>query len=337
MLKRTLATLLAGLAAIALFSVSGCGKPETAPEAPKPQRVYTEPQGGMTQFFTKNVIYRVDEDIVCEMPNFVADIRVFEPNQPFIPANIDDFVVQVHTANLTIDEKSMAALFNKYVFNYPGSPLFDVQIKVLDGKLRQTAKLKKFGLTLTCELEGQIKANGKGQLVLHPTSIKSNGIPVKGLFDLIGLEVASLINANEDKGVKIEGNNVILFPDRMIPPPTLRGFCTGATLTPGKITMTFDDGVKRPEPDYPDKEAKNYILMWGGNVLINNNLVLNTKMQMIDDTPDDPMHYYMPVYREQLQAGTTVATTKGEMLAYLSDVHGTKVERGRYRPQFPLR
>ncbi len=317
----------------------GCGKPPGATDPHPAKKVMQDPKGGVSQFHTRNMIYRVDEDIVVEMPNMNADIHVFEPNQPFIPANIDDFMVQIHQADLTIDEKSMANLMNKYVFSYPDSPLSNIEITATNGKIRQSARMKKFGLTLKCDLEGSLRPNGKGQLVLRPDVIKSNGIPVKGLFDLMGVELTKLINSNEERGVKIEGNDIILYPDRMLPPPTLRGFVTGAEVTQGKIKMIFDDGVRREMPSpLPEPTAKNFILMWGGNILINNNLALNAKFQMIDDTPDDPMYYYMPIYREQLEAGTTVATTQGEMIAYLGDVHGTRVEGPtRYRPKLPLR
>lgn len=332
------ATAVATSVLLALSAV-GCGKNPTNPDTPQGRKVFQEPKGAVSQFHTRNVVYRVDEDIVTEMPNLNADVHVYEPNQPFIPANVDDFMVQIHTGDVIIDEKSMAALMNKYVFNYPDSPLSNIEIKAENGRIRQTAKMKKFGLTLTCEIFGTLKPNGQGQLVLKPDTIKSNGIPVKGLLDLLGVELTKLINSNEDRGVKIEGSDIILFPDRMMPPPTLRGFCSGAVITPGKIKMVFDDGVKRDLPGpLPETSAKNFILMWGGNILINNNLALNAKFQMLDDTPEDPMYYYMPVYREQLEAGLTVATTRGEMIAYLGDVHGTRVEGpSRYRPTLPLR
>lgn len=341
MVRRNVAKVAAAVAASALLALSavGCGKGPATPETPKGRKAFQEPKGAVSRFVTRNVVYRIDEHIVTEMPNLDADVHVFEPNQPFIPANIDDFMVQIHTGDIIIEEKSMAALMNRYVFNYPDSPLSDIEIKAENGKIRQFAKMKKFGLTITCELVGSLRPNGQGQLVLKPDVIKSNGIPVKGLFDLFGLELTKLINSNEDRGVKIEGNDVILFPDRMMPPPSLRGFVSNAVVTPGKIRMIFDDGVKRDLPGpLPEPGARNFILMWGGNILINNNLALNAKFQMIDDSPEDSMYYYMPVYREQLEAGLTVATTQGEMIAYLGDVHGTRVEGpSRYRPKLPLR
>ncbi len=340
MARRTIPKAAIALAASVMLVISavGCGKTPGSAETPSGRKVFQEPKGAISQFHTRNITYRIDEDIVTEMPNLNADVHVYTPNQPFIPANIDDFMVQIHTGEVIIDEKSMSALMNKYVFNYPEAPLSNIEIKAENGRIRHTAKMKKFGLTLTTELSGTLKPNGQGQLVLKPDVIKSNGIPVKGLFDLMGVELTKLINSNEDRGVKIEGNDIIMYPDRMMPPPSLRGFCSGAVVSPGKIKMIFDDGVKRDLPSpLPEPTAKNYILMWGGNILINNNLALNAKFQMIDDTPEDSMYYYMPVYREQLEAGLTVATTQGEMIAYLGDVHGTRVEGpSRYRPKLPL-
>ncbi|MNT84291.1 hypothetical protein D3C72_2242860 [compost metagenome] len=72
------------------------------------------PAGRVTGFYTKNVIYRVDEDITIGMPNLNADIQVYEPNQPFIPANREDYLVRVHTGDFIIDQESMGHSINKY-------------------------------------------------------------------------------------------------------------------------------------------------------------------------------------------------------------------------------
>ncbi|MBI6546050.1 MAG: hypothetical protein HY692_04605, partial [Cyanobacteria bacterium NC_groundwater_1444_Ag_S-0.65um_54_12] len=90
--------------------IIACGKAPQVIDNPKRHKLFVEPKGGASQFYTHNVIYRLDEDIVAEMPDLVADIHVFEPNQPFIPTNIADFVVKIHTGDLIIDDKSLSHL-----------------------------------------------------------------------------------------------------------------------------------------------------------------------------------------------------------------------------------
>ena len=53
------------------------------------------------------------------------------------------------------------------------------------------------------------------------SDIKTVGIPSKGLMDFLGLETQKLINVNEQRGMKVVGSNILLYPGRMFPPPPL--------------------------------------------------------------------------------------------------------------------
>lgn len=317
--------------AVATMLLTACGQTPTAtgskgldvPDDDAP------PRGGITQFYTKNVVYRVDEDVVVGMPDLNADIVVKRPNQALVPANLNDFAVNVHTGNLVIEDASMAAIFNKYVFNYAGSPLSDIKVTNKDGRVALSGTLHK-GIPIPFSMEGTLSADGEGHLVLKPEIVKSAGIPVKGIMEIVGLEMANLINSKA-AGVKIDGNNIVIYPSKLLPPPAINCYAVGARVEPGRVIMMLDDKVRRPYPELPEPNARNFILMWGGNVLINNHLVMDAKIMQIDDTPNDPMYYYMPLYREQLAAGFTVAD-RGVTIAYIPDVRGTKVDRPRYRP-----
>jgi len=179
-------------------------------------------------------------------------------------------------------------------------------------------------------MEGTLLPDGEGHLILKPDLVKSAGIPVKGIMDVIGLEMANLINSKA-AGVKIDGNNVVIYPSKLLPPPAINCYAAGAKVEQGRVIMILDDKVRRPNPELPEPNAKNFILMWGGNVLINNHLVMDAKIMQIDMTPNDPMYYYMPLYREQLAAGYTVAD-RGVTIAYIPDVRNTKQDLPRYRP-----
>lgn len=317
---------------MATMVLTACGQTPTATGGSKGLNAPDDDgpaKGGITQFYTRNVMYRVDDDVVIGMPDLNADIVVKRPNQAFVPANLNDFVVNIHTGNLVIDDAAMTAIFNKFVFNYPGSPLSDLKIANKDGRVAMSGTLHK-GLPLPFSMEGTLAADGEGHLVLKPENVKSAGIPVKGIMEVIGLEMASLINSKA-AGVKIEGNNIVIYPGKLLPPPAINCFAAGAKVEQGRVTMILDDKVRRPNPELPEPNAKNFLLMWGGNILINNHLITDAKIMQIDMTPNDPMHYYMPLYREQLAAGYTVADS-GVTIAYVPDIRSTKQDLPRYRP-----
>ncbi len=320
--------------AVAAMLLSACGQSPTATGGNKGLDVPDDDapaRGGITQFYTKNVMYRVDDDVQVGMPDLNADIVVKRPNQAFVPANLNDFVVNIHTGNLVIDDASMTGIFNKYVFNYEGSPLSDLKVTNKEGRVALSGTLRK-GLPIPFSMEGTLQPDGEGHLVLKPENVKSAGIPVKGIMDVIGLEMASLINSKA-AGVKIDGNNIVIYPNKLLPPPAINCYAVGAKIEPGRVIMMLDDKVRRPNPELPEPNAKNFLLMWGGNILINNHLVMDAKIMQIDTTPSDPMYYYMPLYREQLAAGATIGD-RGVTIAYVPDVRSTKQEFTRYRPNF---
>jgi hypothetical protein len=58
------------------------------------------------------------------------------------------------------------------------------------------------------------------------SKIASGHIPVKGLLHLFGEDLSKLVNLTGDRGVTVEGDNIILYPDRMLPPPRMDGKVT---------------------------------------------------------------------------------------------------------------
>ncbi len=326
--------LLAGAMALLTLLATGCGQNPSTATPEKGERVAIQrPTGRVTGFYTRNVIYRVDEEITVGMPNLNADIQVYQENQPFIPANREDYLVRIHTGDLIIEQDALAKIFNKYELNYPGCPLSNLSIEAKNGKLKMSGTMRK-GIPLPFEMEGSLRPNGSGQVVLTPDTVKSAGIPVKGLMNLIGLEVASLMNSRPNGGMKIDGNDIIIYPDRLLPAPAIAGFVSGVRIEAGKVIMVFDDQVRRDIPSLPEPWAPNWILMKGGNVLINNHLILDATLQMVDLNPKDPMNFCMALYREQVQAGMTVGSPDGT-IAYIPDVYDMNTPLPRFRPNMP--
>jgi hypothetical protein len=58
-------------------------------------------------------------------------------------------------------------------------------------------------------------------LRVRTTSIQGADIPVGGLLDLLGVEAEDVVSGMEEHGVLLDGNDVILRLDRMLPPPRI--------------------------------------------------------------------------------------------------------------------
>ena len=71
-------------------------------------------------------------------------------------------------------------------------------------------------------LEGDVSATPDGDILFHPTKIETGKVSVKKLLDLLGVELSSVIKSQEAKGLRVVGADLILDPERLLPPPRRR-------------------------------------------------------------------------------------------------------------------
>lgn len=340
-MKRTwmknLATGLVG--AMALATLAGCGTAGLGAVNPNGLNDTVElvrrGPGGTTRFLARNVVYRLDKNVTMNLEEMNADIVLKDPSLPYVPANKGDYSIAVHHAKVTKDAASLQALMNTYVFNNEESPLKDLKIGFKGDRIVMSGKMKK-GVWVGFEMEGTVAPSADGKIVMTPKVIKSMGVPVDGLMKLIGLEMSKLMKMQEEKGLSMAGNTIIMDPSKMYPPPALIGRVTKVGVANGLLSIEMNDGRAKAWPELP-VNPKACMVMWGGDVLINTNLVLNAKIVQLDATPDTPMVFAVDLYREQLEAGFTVSTKAGHMLTYLPDVNTFTSQMGRFTPPtFPI-
>lgn len=327
------------LGATLLATLPGCGSAGALaprPSSPDGVELVRRGPGGQTRFMARNVLYRLDKDVSMYLADMNADILMKDPSQPFVPANKGDYAIAIHRATVTKKAEALGALMNNYVFNEPDSPLKEIRIQFKGDRIVMSGKMKK-GIWVGFEMEGVLDTTSDGLLKMTPKVIKSMGMRVDGLMSLIGLEMAKLMKMKEEKGLILNGNEIIMDPSKLYPPPTLVGKVSSVAIRDGLLHLQFDDGRGQPWPETPVKNTRSTLLMWGGDVLINRCLNLNAKFQILDATPETPMVFALDFYREQLEAGFVTPTKAGEMIAYVPDVNTYTPEMGRYTPPaFPV-
>jgi hypothetical protein len=334
--KRTwMKTILTSLAGMALLSsLAGCGKgftPNTPRAGSSTVDVVRRGPGGTTRFLAHNVLYRLDPSIALFLTDMNADVVLKDPTGPFVPANKTDYSLTIHHAIIDKDAASLAALMNNIVFADKDSPLRDVHISFKGDHIVMGGQMNK-GIWVGFEMEGTLDPTPEGLIRMTPVSVKSLGVRVDGLLALMGIEMQKLMKTKEEKGVIIRGNQILMDPARLYPPPTLNGKVTAVGVRAGKLHIEFDDGHAQPWPVLPVPNPRATMCMWGGDVLINAALNLNTKFEILDSTPDTPMVFALDRYREQLEAGFVVPTRDGAMIAYVPDITNFDTDMGRYAP-----
>lgn len=331
--KQTLATAAAAL--VLTTGLTGCGSASLPNQSglgsvDRVELIRRGP-GGQPRFMAKNVVFRLDKDIAMFLEDMNADVVLKDPTMPYVPANKTEYSLQIHQARVRKGPAAMEALMNKYIFTGPDSPIKDVKMAFKGDKIVMSGKMKK-GIWVGFEMEGTLEPTPDGKIVMTPTVVKSMGLRVDGLMSLMGLEMQKLLKMQEEKGLVMDGNQIIMDPSKMYPPPALVGRVTNVYIANGQFHCEFNDGKARPWPDVPVKNQRSMLLMWGGDILINKTLVLDAKMQILDATPDTPMVYALDFYREQLEAGYTVSTRAGHMITYGPDINTWTGNLGRFTP-----
>lgn len=283
--------------------------PGYAPEVPE----------GRSYSVLRNVSLRVDPEISAHILHLEGYLEPKRQGDPVIFDDIRSFTFHIGAGEMLIDNANISRLKNKYTFNYPDAPIKDVQVEFLPGRIRMSGKMKQV-FWVPFSMEGTITPNAEGKLLLTPDKIVAAGVSVKSMMDIMGLTTSKLISVSAERGLSFEGNNVVLDPSKLFPPPKIQGRVVGVEIQQGHMKLRFDSGHRAPKRQPPDLNASNYMHVYGGRLLIMNELQYGAELQMVDQNPSDPFDFYLGEYRRHLKAGyVKVANDQGTLITLMPD------------------
>jgi hypothetical protein len=278
----------------------------------------------------RNVTFQIDPQVELEIRRLRGELTPAQKGEPPWFDDPSSFSLSIDEAEIAVTGPSMSALLNHYVFNGPDAPVKDVEIEIADGKLRQKATLQK-KIPVHVELEGEVSPTPQGDIRLHPTSVKAAGLPVKKLLDLFGVELDELMKAPRSKGVTVDGDDLILDPEKLLPPPRMRGRVTAVRIEGDRLVQVFGGGKPgtRRKPSLPD--AANYMFFSGHELAFGKLTMHGADLQIVDDDPSDPFHFFLAKFSQQLVAGYSKTMPDGGLVAYMPDIDdvGRKKEGAR--------
>src|SRR5690242_19549952 len=152
---------------------------------------------GDVQVEMRRVDYMIDSAVVLQITYLRGALHP-TGNQPPYFDDRSSFTLDIDSAVIAISPTALGQLLDRYVFDYPGSPLRHLSIGVTEGQLEQRGRLR--GVSFT--VRGELTVTPAGELRLHPTSIKAAGIPVRGLMKLFGLNLEKLVKLRGTPGVR---------------------------------------------------------------------------------------------------------------------------------------
>src|SRR5258707_535482 len=187
---------------------------------------------------------------------------------------------------------------------------------IVKGKLHQKGNV-------AFETVGTLSATADGRVRLHAEKVKAAHLPVKGLMDLLGIDIADLINAKKVQGVAVEKDDLILDPAEILPLPRIRGKVTAVRIQGNDVVQIF--GTQQPA-NFASAISGNYMAYRDNELRSGKHTMYDTDMILIDMDPQDPFDFYLDHYKDQLVAGYTKTTTTFGLRVYMRDYNKLRKE-----------
>jgi len=275
----------------------------------------------------RNIFYHFNDRIAVHISQLEG--KLIPTRQGAVPVFDDkqSFVLALDSAAISISTDAMANVLNDRIFAKPDAPLKKVSISASGKILKIRGKLHSKG-DISFEGEGSIAPTPEGQIRIHAEKVKAAHLPVKGIMDLLGVEVSDLIKTNKVRGIRAEGNDLILNPEQILPQPHIQGRVTDVQIKGNQIVQTFGE---KKNADSGEKQPGNYMAYRGAQLTFGKLTMKDTDMILIDMDPKDPFDFYLDHYKDQLVAGYTKITPAFGLRVFMRDFN--KLPKGRTRAQ----
>jgi hypothetical protein len=287
-----------------------------APVAPGPILAQGAAKGSVPARMA-HVDFHVDSSVVLRIHFLRGALLRASPEHPPYLDDKQSFILAIDTARIGITPASLSGLLNHYTFNYRGSPLRKLTITVQEGKVKQRGLMKGISFTVA----GDLTVTPDGQLRLHPSSIKAVGIGVKGLMKFFGLNLQKMVDVSGARGVRIEGDDFLLSPTELLPPPKVQGRFVAIEVSDTELVQVFG---RRPESEAhprapPEPKAPNYMFFQGGVLRFGKLTMSDTDLLIVDAEPKDRFDFFLDHYNEQLVAGYSRNTPDHGLIVTMPD------------------
>lgn len=273
----------------------------------------------------RNVRFHVDSTAVLDIQRLRGELRRAAPEHPPYLDDKTSFTLVISSSRIGVTPVSLTDILNHYTFAYPGSPLRRLRVTLHDGELEQQGAMHGISFTILDELT----LTPEGELRLHPTSIKAAGIKVGGLMKFFGLRLQKLIDTKQARGVRMEGNDFLLSPTGMLPPPAIEGHLSAAAVTDSAIVLDFDSaGPPRGTLKLPVAQAGNYMFFRGGVLRFGKLTMHDADLLILDAASADPFDFFLDHYNDQLVAGYSRNTADHGLIVVMPDYDRLHARKG---------
>ncbi len=252
----------------------------------------------------KNVMYRYTDPIAVHIVQMQGQLLPTKAGAIIVFDDKNSFTLSLASAEIAISCQALAQVLNENVLSAADSPVKSLTIESRNNQLIIKGKFHQKG-DVSFETIGTLSANGDGRIRLHSEHVKAAHLPVKGLMDLLGLDLAGMINTKKIHGLAVEKDDLLIDPQEILPPPHIQGKVTSVRLQGNDIVQIFGSPQSA---DFAAKQPGNYIGFREGSMRFGKLTMYDSDLFIIDMDPRDPFDFFLDHYQEQLVAGYSKST-----------------------------
>jgi hypothetical protein len=267
------------------------------------------------QVAMKNVNYHYSGPIAVHIVQLQGYLTPAKPGSLIVFDDNNSFVMHLASAEIAISCDSLARVLNENVFSAVNAPIKSITITSKNNRLDIKGKLHQKG-DVSFEATGSLSVDADGRIRLHTENVKAAHLPVKGILDLLGLDLAKLINTNKVRGIAMEKNDMLLDAEQILPPPRIEGKITDVRLVGNDIVQKF--GAPQAT-NFAARQPGNFMAYRGGELRFGKLTMNDADLILTDMNPGDPLDFYLDHYKDQLVAGYTKTTPTFGLRVYIRD------------------
>jgi len=267
------------------------------------------------QIAMKNVTYHFTDQIAVHIAQLQGYLTPSKPEALIVLDDSSSYTLNLASAEIALGCNSLAQILNENLFSAANAPIKQVTIEAKNDQLIIKGKLHQKG-DVPFESTGTLLVEGDGRIRLHTEHLKAAHLPVKGLMDLLGIDMARMINTKKIPGVSADKDDLILNPEQIFPPPQIRGRITAIRIQGDEIVQVFGS---LKASNFAAKQSGNYMEYRHGDLGFGKLTMKDADLILIDMDPRDPFDFYLDHYKEQLVAGYAKTTPELGLRVYARD------------------
>jgi hypothetical protein len=237
--------------------------------------------------------------------------------------DLKSFMVRVHNAQVLISPQTLQGMFNESVFNYPGSNLRNLTVSIQKAEGANHIKLAgslKYFLWIPFEMDTNLRVDRKtNTLVISVNTLEVFGfIPATWLIELKPFNLDKLLTLPPNRHLTVHQNLMMVKPFGLFPPPRIDGQMSAIAVMPSLIQLQFS-GNNPAFANLAETGASNFIYLEGGNAQFGRIRMLDTQVQVSDQTPGDLFQFSLLNYLNYLPSSQIKLQKDGGIFASMPD------------------